>query len=103
MNTEIKIITSAELEQLANTIIKGLLPHLPSEIHTPVLLTNQEASKYLNVCTKTMQNYRDNGLIRYTQIGRKLFYTKDDLNLFLSAYKKSTLIETIINKKVNQC
>jgi len=59
------------------------------------LYTNEEAGQYLKVCAKTLQNYRDDGLLRFAQVGRKIFYTQSDLNTFLETYKKETFLNQI--------
>lgn len=58
---------------------------------------NKEACKYLNVCSKTLQNYRDSGLIRFSQAGRKIYYTQSNLDEFLIENKKELFKKEIIN------
>lgn len=40
-----------------------------------VILTNKEAQNLLKVSNKTLQKWRDNGLIKYSRIGREIYYT----------------------------
>lgn len=48
------------------------------------LYTNKEMLELLDVNSKTLKKYRDNGWLGYSQAGDKFFYSADDLNHFLS-------------------
>lgn len=53
-------------------------------------LDNQEVCQLLKVSKRTLQSYRDNGTIAYSQIGYKCYYKKTDIE---------KLIETSTVKK----
>jgi len=64
---------------------------MPDGRPCPEVLTEQEAVQFLRIDTTgvkkpdtTLRYYREQGLLRGTQIGRKLFYTKTELLNFLS-------------------
>jgi hypothetical protein len=42
-------------------------------------LDNQELCLFLKVTPRTLQNYRDQGILPYTQIGGKIFYRQSDV------------------------
>ena len=42
-------------------------------------LDNQDVCMILNISKRSLQNYRDNGTLPYTQIGQKMFYRADDI------------------------
>ena len=42
-------------------------------------LDNQDVCMILNISKRSLQNYRDNGTLPYTQIGHKMFYRADDI------------------------
>lgn len=42
-------------------------------------LDNQDVCMILNISKRSLQNYRDNGTLPYTQIGHKMFYKADDI------------------------
>ena len=42
-------------------------------------LDNQELCLFLKVTPRTLQNYRDHGILPYTQIGGKIFYRQSDV------------------------
>lgn len=54
-------------------------------------LDNQEVCQLLNISKRTLQSYRDNGTLPYSQIGHKMFYRPDDVQ---RVFEKS-----ILNKK----
>ena len=48
-------------------------------------LSTEEVMEMLNVSRRTVQNYRDEGKIPYTQDGRKILYPRDGVEDFLRA------------------
>lgn len=61
-------------------------PHLKGEKY----LTNQDVSKLLNLSKRTLQDWRDNGVIAYIQISGKILYQQSDiLKLLEDNYEKS--------------
>ena len=53
------------------------------EFSTKLLYTNSEVQKMLGVCPNTLKSYRDNGLIGYSHIGDKFFYSTTDIMEFM--------------------
>lgn len=51
------------------------------------LLTNQKLSQLLSVTTRTLQTYRDKGMIEFIQIGRKVYYSNEAVETFLNSHK----------------
>jgi len=49
-------------------------------------LTNEEACKKLNVSSRTMQNYRDKGVLGFSQYAGKLYYRNEDLEEHLNSH-----------------
>lgn len=50
-------------------------------------LESEEARKLLGVSPKTWQNYRDQRLIPFSQIGRKIYVNRADLDAFLRNHR----------------
>jgi hypothetical protein len=42
-------------------------------------LDNQDVCEILNISKRTLQAYRDNGTLSYTQINHKMFYKTEDV------------------------
>lgn len=43
-------------------------------------LDNQDVCLILGISKRSLQNYRDNGTIPYTQIGHKMYYKPEDID-----------------------
>lgn len=86
-----KVVTSLfrTLDEIQDTIqeaFKRRTPHLNGEKY----LTNNEVSKLLSLSTRTLQDWRDNGIISYIQIKGKILYRQSDiLKLLEDNFEKS--------------
>ena len=49
-------------------------------------LTSDEVCRLLGISKRTLQNYRDNKLIPFSQIGRKIYYKAEDINNYLERH-----------------
>ena len=49
-------------------------------------LSNREASQYLKVSIRTLQKWRDTGVIPYIQIKGKIIYRQSDIERLLQTY-----------------
>jgi ribosome-binding protein aMBF1 (putative translation factor) len=49
-------------------------------------LDNQEVCEILNISKRTLQTYRDEQIIPYSQIGNKLYYRAKDIERFLNKH-----------------
>lgn len=75
-----------EIQEAIKEAFKRRTPHLNGEKY----LTNNEVSKLLSLSTRTLQDWRDNGVISYIQISGKVLYRQSDiLKLLESHYEKS--------------
>lgn len=50
-------------------------------------IESETARKILGISPKTWQNYRDQRLIPFSQIGRKIYVTQADLDAFLRKHR----------------
>lgn len=50
-------------------------------------IESEDARKILGVSPKTWQNYRDQRLIPFSQIGRKIYVNRTDLDAFLRSHR----------------
>ena len=48
-------------------------------------LTNKRVCEMLSVTPKTMQNYRDKGIIPFAKVGSRIFYRRNDINTLLES------------------
>ena len=63
-------------------LAKESRPHLNGE----KFLSNREASNYLKVSIRTLQEWRDTGVIPYIQIKGKIIYRESDIERLLQTY-----------------
>ena len=64
------------------SIVKHYKPHLNGER----FLSNNEVSKKLNVSLRTLQEWRDIGLIPFIQIKGKIIYRQSDIDKLLQKH-----------------
>lgn len=50
-------------------------------------LDNQEVCEILNISKRTLQTYRDTGVLAHTQIGHKMYYRLEDVELLINKLK----------------
>lgn len=87
--TEIIASLFRSLDEIQNVIketLKQRTPHLNGEKY----LTNNDVSKLLKLSTRTLQDWRDKGVISYIQISGKVLYRQSDiLKLLEDNFEKS--------------
>ena len=50
-------------------------------------LDNQDVCRILNISKRTLQTYRDNGTLSFTQINHKIFYKPEDVEAVINKLK----------------
>ena len=56
-------------------------------------LDNADGCEKLNVSKRTLQTYRDGGLLAYSQINHKIYYRLEDVEAFITAMSKELIEE----------
>lgn len=81
---EIRMIEGKTFEKLKMSII-DLLAQVDTLYAEPAngWLDNQAVCQILNISKRSLQTFRDKGLIPYSQIGHKCFYKQEDVKEFL--------------------
>ena len=58
-------------------------------------LTDKEVSAWLKVSRRTLQDYRNNGMVSYYQLGSKILYKESDIEkLVMGGYRNAYRLET---------
>ena len=58
-------------------------------------LTDKEVSAWLKVSRRTLQDYRNNGMVSYYQLGGKILYKESDIvKLVMGGYRNAYRMET---------
>ena len=58
-------------------------------------LTDKEVSAWIKVSRRTLQDYRNNGMIAYYQLGGKILYKESDIEkMVMSGYRNAYRLDT---------
>ena len=77
------------LDRLLASLEKLFNQRQPS-VYGDELLTDKEVSQLLKVSRRTLQDYRNNGILPYTQVGGKILYRASDIEkTLMKGYKEA--------------
>lgn len=82
------MIDTEALDQLMNkldTIEQKITQS--SQDHEDLWWDNEQLCKYMNISTRTLQAYRDSGVIKYSQYGAKIWCRYQDVQSFLNEHR----------------
>lgn len=81
------ILTNKQYQAIENklALIESNIQQM-SGFNFSSFIDNEEFIKIMGVSRKTAQTWRDTGRISYSQIGNKIYYTKKDIEQFLSIH-----------------
>jgi len=74
------------IERKLETVVIKLDKIIPERLDC-VTYNNDEVCKILDCSPRTLQIYRDKGLISFSQIGQKIWYTAKDVTEFLERHR----------------
>ena len=84
---EVTIIETESYQDLIKKIDLILKNQLASNNQTLIsIIGNEELSKILQVSKRTLQTYRDTGIINFIQVGSKIYYNSKDVQAFLESH-----------------
>ena len=89
---ELKVIEEKTFDRLKMSI-KDLLVQIDTLSVEPTndWIDNQTVCQALGVSKRTLQSFRDKGLIPYSQIGHKCFYKQEDMREFIEKHRVNLL------------
>lgn len=71
-------------------LLEKLLEKRQPSAYGDELLTDKEVAYLLKVSRRTLQDYRNNGILPYTQIGGKILYRASDIEkTLMKGYKEA--------------
>lgn len=81
-----------KLEQIISALngIESLI--LESKKFEKIFFDNQEFCQLMNISKRTAQNWRDSGIVSYSQIGAKLYYSMSDIQQIININHVKSLI-----------
>ena len=88
-STLLFVISEEEWRDLHDTLkqIMDLIARRNAEDAQSEWIESEDARKILGVSPKTWQNYRDKRIIPFSQIGRKIYVNRADLDAFLRKHR----------------
>lgn len=88
-STLLFVVPEEEWRNLHNTLeqIINLITRRNADDSSSEWIESEAARKLLGVSPKTWQNYRDQRLIPFSQIGRKIYVNRTDLDAFLRKHR----------------
>ena len=90
----VQVVTMDELRPLVDelknlsTIVKSLHQRDMTKVYT-----NDSLAKVLEVSKRTLQNYRDKGLLHCSKVERRIFYRQEDVDNFLLISSTAPFVE----------
>lgn len=79
----------SNFDRLLASLEKLLSKQQPS-VFNDELLTDKEVAYLLKVSRRTLQDYRNNGILPYTQVGGKILYRTSDIErTLMKGYKEA--------------
>ncbi len=88
-STLLFVILEEEWRNLHDTLeqIIDLITRRNADDSSSEWIESEDARKILGVSPKTWQNYRDKRIIPFSQIGRKIYVNRADLDAFLRKHR----------------
>lgn len=65
-------------------------------------MDNQEVCQQLRISPRTLQTFRDNGTLAYSQIGHKIFYKPEDVQRIVRLWRTGVRMQPIVAVAFNQ-
>ncbi|MES1222173.1 MAG: helix-turn-helix domain-containing protein [Bacteroidota bacterium] len=86
------------LEDMLHRILETLVA-VTNQTAAPFMYDNESLAKALGVCQRTLQHYRNSGLIRYSKVERRVFYRREDVENFLLTHSNAPYQEDSKSKQ----
>ena len=91
----LEVVTKDDLQRVENRLDQLMNAVQATASKSKGIYTTVELAKKLKVSTKTIQNWRNQRLIEYQKINRKIYYQEDNVQAFLDSY---TIKRSILKK-----
>jgi hypothetical protein len=82
----IEVLTKEDYQDLVNSINEIKLSLSTKETVNNMLLDNSEFIKLMSISKKTAQTWRDEGIVAFSQIKGKIYYSQNDVTKLLESH-----------------
>mgnify|MGYP005930736833 FL=1 len=79
--------------------IEQVSAHLKPPICNERYLTGEEICRIFHISKRTLQHYRDTGVLPFAQIGHKCYYKREDVELLLQTKSEKSKTDKPKNNK----
>lgn len=80
-----EIITYQEMITQLRNRIEEILENYRPVLNGEIYLSGEDVCKLLHISKRTLQQYRDNAILPFIQIGGKIIYKESDILMVLEA------------------
>ena len=94
-----EIIAHQEMITLLRTRIESILKNYRPVMNGEIYLSGEDVCKLLHISKRTLQQYRDDNILPYIQIGGKIIYKESDILTILEKQFDCNLFCTICSQK----
>jgi len=86
--------TKSEMEQVKE-LLSQLTENLSEKFQKPenVIFDNADVLDILKVSRRTLQQWRTDGVIGFSQVGSKLYYTQKDISDFIARHYNKAFVK----------
>ena len=84
---ELEILSKQHFQRSLEEVCEKLVAKIEEIDPQKKIYTVEDLCQLLRISKRTSQTYRDKGLIEYSQVGGKIFFTWDQIMAFLEKYK----------------
>ncbi|MFK7807552.1 MAG: helix-turn-helix domain-containing protein [Saprospiraceae bacterium] len=87
------VLSQNDLDVIQKSLIE-IRTHLKDVVSpSEHFIDNNAFLKLMGVSSRTAQIWRDEGIIGFSQIGKKIYYRMSDIDVFLSGYHREPIVK----------
>ena len=98
--SELVVIEKVELQQLIQSAVLSALCEIEKNKKIKNKMSLKEAAEYISISTCGLNRKKDEGIIPFSKLGKRVIFLKTDLDEYV-AKNKSTATYTATQKKVS--
>ena len=83
---ELKLISQQEYDDIQQQLAE--IKEMVKSDRRPEILDNADLIQMLKVSTRTLANWREDGTIKYSKIGSKIYYRQEDVDELLKKHQQ---------------
>lgn len=83
------ILPEKDVNQIVEKLDKIIEVLHKQQEREKIIISNDEFVRLLSISKRTAQNWRDEGIIAFSQIGSKIFYQMSDIKALLMKTKRT--------------